>query len=78
MPTWFMIRHGWPLRLWWHCWKHRHETPEDREARIAGNKRRFLEIYEEHMKQFESWPDGKELRERRAWMEDVFGKALRE
>jgi len=78
MPTLFMICHGYPFRDWWFKWKHRHETSEEREARIAGNKRRFLEIYEEHMKQFESWPDGKELREWRARMEDIFGKTLRE
>lgn len=78
MPFFISQYVGTPLRFLWFNWKHRHETPEERKARIIATNQRFRELYNQHKKEMESQPQSRELmevrREMDLLMDEVLGK----
>jgi hypothetical protein len=65
-----------PIRNLWFRWKHRHETPEQREERIADTKVLFREIYEKHREHLTELPASREVQENIEFWDDVMDGAL--
>jgi len=56
------------VRFWWN---HRHETSEEREARILASRRKHRAAFDAEMKKLESMPEDREWMEMRRELEEI-------
>jgi hypothetical protein len=67
----FYIR--FPVMSLWFKWKHRHETPEQREQRVSETKKRFRDIYDSIR---ETVPESKGVMEANEWLDPLMDELL--
>lgn len=65
-----------PVRFLWFNWRHRHETPDQREARIAATNLRFRALYNQHKREMEYLPESREMMEVRREMDQLMDEVL--
>ena len=64
-----------PIRNLWFDWQHRHETTEQRRARIEETKKRFREAYNRHRARWAAMPATKDMYEFIELMDDAMDRA---
>ena len=62
-----------PVMSLWFKWKHRHETPEQREQRVSETKKRFRDIYDSIR---ETVPESKSVMEVNEWLDPLMDELL--